>query len=105
MRLSLLIIFISISSVVFSQDRALDSLYQALANHTANDTTRLKIIFDICYRENTLHPEKSKLFAEEALDIAGKMNSIDGAKATGKANRYLALFFATTGDYTQAMSY
>jgi AraC-like DNA-binding protein len=105
MRVALLMIFfLAARLVTFSQDRALDSLYRALANHTAHDTTRLGIMFDICYRENTLHPEKSKLLAEEALGIAGKMNSIEGIKATGKANRYLALFFATTGDYTQAAS-
>ena len=74
MRQFLFLIFcLIIGPIAFTQNRTLDSLYQTLENHTEPDTVRLKIIFEICYRENTLHPEKSKLLAEEALGIAKKL--------------------------------
>jgi AraC-like DNA-binding protein/Tfp pilus assembly protein PilF len=103
--LFLFLLFLLIGSFAFSQNPILDSLYNALKDHPAEDTIRLKIIFDICYRENTLHPEKNKALAEEALNIAKKINPTDGMKGIGKANRYIALYYSTTGDYTQAANY
>ncbi len=105
MRSFLVFILSVIIFPLIAQNPLLDSLYTELSKHTTEDTVRLKIIFNICYREYTSHPERNKKLAEEALRISENLNSIDGKKGVALANRYISLYYWTTGDYAQASKY
>lgn len=102
MRYLLLLLLCSVVQLVFSQNHTLDSLYTALANHPKRDTTRLAIIFDICYQEFNFRPAKNKALAEEALEISKEINF---TKGIGTANGAIALYYWATADYEQATHY
>jgi len=102
MRHFFLFLFFTASHLAFSQNHTLDSLYTALENHQQYDTTRVKILIRICHLEYTSHPEKNKMYAEEALQISKQINFIKGI---GAANRYISFYHWVIGDYGEALKY
>jgi AraC-like DNA-binding protein len=100
MRFLLVFILIEISFPALSQTRMLDSLYVVLADHPAEDTVRVKIMFKICFREVGFHPKKNKVLAEEALKISQR---IKFPRGIGNAHRYIADYYHEIGDYPMAI--
>lgn len=98
--LTLFLLCISFASP--GQNKKLDSLYNVLANHPQEDTTRANTIFAICYHEYTSNPEKNKALAEEALRIS---RNIHFTRGIGFAIRYISLYHWIKGDYGQAAKY
>lgn len=99
---SFLLLFLLTLGLVFGQPSKLDSLYRDLANHPQEDSTRLDIMFDICYLEGYSNPEKSKELAEQALRISQQLKYLRGE---GRANRYLAVYYNGIGDKGKAATY
>ncbi len=102
MHITLLGLLLITSILTFGQQRELDSLYQNLQKHSQEDTIRLNLLFDICYREGHSNPEKSKTLAQEAMRISKKL---DYTKGEGKSNRYLAAYYKGIGDYGKATAF
>lgn len=97
-----LLLFLLTHDLAFGQQSKLDSLYRDLANHPQEDSTRLDIMFDICYLEGYSNPEKSKELAEQALRISQRLKYLRGE---GRANRYLAVYYNGIGEKGKAATY
>ena len=102
MKLTTFIFTLLVTATVAAQNRKLDSLYQVLQTHTAEDTNRVNTLTRACYYEYTSTPEKSRKHAEEAKRIAEK---IGYQKGVGLALRYMSLNCWVTGDYQQAADF
>ncbi len=91
-----------LSTLSFSQNKKLDSLYAVLDQHTEEDTSRVLTLTRACYYEYTSMPEKCKKHAEAAKAIAEK---IGYQKGVGLALRYTSLYHWVTGNFEQAADY
>jgi len=73
--LLLLLFFMSFSyNVVEAQDARLDSLENLLRNHQIEDTVRVKLLNETCYASYKNDSTKALSLANEAAELAGKLN-------------------------------
>ena len=73
--LLLLLFFMSFSyNVVEAQDAKLDSLENLLRNHQIEDTVRVKLLNETCYASYKNDSTKALSLANEAAELAGKLN-------------------------------
>lgn len=93
---------ISAHVAAVGQNREMDSLYQALKNHSQEDTIRVNLLLNICYREHTSDPEKNKIHAEEIVRISRK---IGFSKGEGGGYRFMSDYYWSIGDYGKATEY
>jgi AraC-like DNA-binding protein/Tfp pilus assembly protein PilF len=100
--LVLSVLFFLLQQAAFGQNRELDSLYNVLQNHPQEDTTRVLVLFKICYAELNTAPEKTKLYAEEALNISQK---IAFRRGVAGSYRYISDYYWITGDYGKATEF
>src|SRR5688572_20813969 len=103
-RSAMLLLFLLVAPALHGQVRLPDpdSLYRVLAQHTQEDTNRVKTLLHLCYYEYSSDPEKEKIHAEEALHIAQKLNYTYGI---AHAYRYTALYYDARNRYAEATSY
>ena len=73
--LLLLLFFMSFSyNIVEAQDAKLDSLENLLRNHQIEDTVRVKLLNETCYASYKNDSTKALSLANEAAELAGKLN-------------------------------
>jgi AraC-like DNA-binding protein/tetratricopeptide (TPR) repeat protein len=101
LRFLFLPVFFLFGQIAFCQN-TLDSLYAALQDQQAHDTTRVRTLLRICFKEYTSYPERSKQHAEEAVKLSREINYVQGE---GEAVRYIGLYYWSTGDYDQATTH
>jgi AraC-like DNA-binding protein len=102
MRYLLLLFLVLVGLLAFGQQSKLDSLYGALENQQQEDSIRVKTLLKICWQEYTTHPEKSKAYAEEALQISRQIKFPSGE---GGASRYIAIYYNGKGSFDQAIEF
>jgi len=96
---SSLLLLVGFSAV--GQNKKLDSLYALLNKHPEEDTVRVQLLNSICHLEYTSDNEKNKIHANEAFELAKKLNYKAGM---GTALKYKGLYYWVIGDYEQATS-
>jgi len=98
----LLLFFLFIGYQSYSQSKRLDSLYKALENHPQQDTVRSKLLTDIASYEITTALEKTKMHAEEALELSKKLNY---QKGIGFSFKHIGSYYWRKGDLEQGIKY
>lgn len=74
----LIILFLSISTTLFSQTTVIDSLKKDLSNHKEQDTTKVKLLNNLAFWSFQSDLEQTKLYLKEAEDLSNDLNYIKG---------------------------
>lgn len=99
-RIYLFLVFVGICQISFSQQKELDSLLIELKQHPQEDTVRLNMLNDITFDYCMLDYNKAILTAEEAIQLALKLNNIS---KLATAYRYKGLGYANMRKDSAAM--
>lgn len=86
---------------VYSQAEILDSLKRELKNHPAEDTMRVKLLVKCSYF-SFISPEDTRDYAQQALDLATKLNYKRGV---GGAHSMLGTFYQEGANYQKALDH
>ncbi len=101
-----LILTILIITTVFqslnAQNAKLDSLVNLLDQHKSEDTVKVNLLTEIANSSKRNYPEKSRSYAEEALELA---NRLDFKKGKIKSLNILGMVLRTIGNDSLALEY
>jgi signal transduction histidine kinase/DNA-binding response OmpR family regulator len=86
---------------VYSQAEILDSLKRELKNHPQQDSMRVKLLVRCSYFSFT-SPDDTREYAQQALDLATKLNYVRGI---GGAHSMLATFYHEAANYQKALDH
>ncbi len=78
MRLAILVSFIGITQWAFAQNKAIDSVNNALKSHSKDDTTKVNILNELSYQYRWTDFSYSQRYAEQALKLAGQLHFTKG---------------------------
>jgi len=99
MRYFLVCLLLSVAQVAFGQKSVVDSLYTRLEKNPQQDSTRVRILLQLCWHESTSYPEKHKAMAEEAIQISKRINYQSGEAA---GIRSIGIYHMNKGEYDKA---
>jgi signal transduction histidine kinase/DNA-binding response OmpR family regulator len=99
---TLLILLSCTPSIAFCQSKNIDSLRQALSDHSQQDTTRFRILIDMSDQFAFSDPDESRKCLNEALDIA---NELGLGKYIAEVHASLTHYFWNRMDYAQALDH
>ena len=94
--LSLAVLLIGIT---FAQTNV-DSVFRSIA--PLNDSSKVRILMDLCWENRTNHPEEALMFGHTALGIAEKL---DRKKNIAELFNYLGVIYSGIGRLDSAYSY
>lgn len=81
---------------VVGQNQLLDSLYNRLDHEAMHDTVRILLMTDIVANEYVVNPDKARNLANQALEVAQKINY---KKGEANSLRVLAMTYWSKGNY------
>ena len=106
MKKNQLILTILIITSVFqglnAQSAKLDSMQNLLDKHPQADTVRVNLLNEIAYSSQGSEPEKSLNYAEEALELANKLNFKKGISVS---YINIGIVYKDQGNYPLALEY
>jgi signal transduction histidine kinase/DNA-binding response OmpR family regulator len=78
MKKFLVFLFLCASFATHAQDKKLDSLYQALENHSQKDTLKVMLLNELGDKMWGVNPQKIKWYSEQALRLATELKHTRG---------------------------
>jgi len=84
----------------YSQDKQLDSLYQALEAHPQKDTIQFNLLLALADLQLFSNPVESKLYIEKAIELA---TALKNEKCMADGAYLLTHYYYNRSDYTQAL--
>src|SRR5882672_9737281 len=97
--LLLLFLFLSLIRIAAQQERSADSLKQELAS-AKEDTNKVWLLINLGMAHQWSYPDRSILYTQEALQLAQKLNFLNGEM---NAYRALAEALSGKGNYPKAL--
>ncbi len=100
-KITLIIISLFYTTLIFSQNQKIDSLQNLLTNHT-EDTNKINILNDLSWEFRNINPDTSIIIANEAIKLSEKLNFRKGI-AINQAN--IGAILKDQSDYYSALKY
>ena len=85
-----------------SQQSSVDSLINVLQENPSQDTARVNVLNEVAYKLFSLDIDKTKEYAEEARDLATKLEFLKGL---AESLRILGIYNYFKSNYPEALSY
>ncbi len=99
-RILLIQSFLLFGYFAFSQKKSeTDSLLQSLAKNTNEDTTRVRILSQLCWKSRNNDFVASVGFGKQALELAQKINDYSGQ---AQVLNFIGVVYRNMGDYIEA---
>jgi len=96
----ILVVFCSVFVKLYAQNTTIDSLENLLQQHLKKDTIRVNLLNEIAYELHLIDIDKTIKYAEEAEELAGK---IDYAKGKAESLRLTGIYYFIKSDYSSAL--
>ena len=100
--LSLIICLFFMPMMAFAQN--LDSLEQLIAQNTLPDSTKLKVLKDLCWGFAHSETDKSIQYSDQAMDFLQQKNSMDSLD-WAIINYYYGCAYKTKGEHEKSLDY
>ncbi len=104
-KLSLILALLISGSVLLeskAQIQVIDSLENLLRQHTKKDTIRINLLNETAYKLYSINTDKTLKYAEEAGELADKLNF---AKGKAKSLKLIGIYYYIKSDYPKALEY
>ncbi len=95
-------IFLFVSVNVISQNKKIDSLKIELENHTANDTTRINLLYDLAYAHFRQDISKTKNYLKTADSLSTILNY---SKGKARVSYLKGILENIKSNYTQSLHF